>query len=349
MNNSRNQQRTALTLLEMILALGLSVIVLAAVGWAIQLHLKALDTRRSDVEESQLARAILKLIADDLHSVVAYNTINFDEAARIAGMSIPGLASGDIEAGDENFEQDPVEEDPEATSAEEEEEEPPKDLSADLTPGVIPGVYGNQFQLQIDISRLPRIEDFDIALRAANGRMNDLPSDVKTVVYYLQPDTEIAAEDTASLLADENLTDITEPTTSAASPGQGWGRGLVRRALDRAATQWALDNGDLSRLDAVGEVIAIEVVALEFRYIDGQQWLPAWNSEELAGLPMAIEVAIGIAVDDGDLQARNTSPVATRSLNDVRSTRDVRIYHQVIRIPSAEPTFDLEAIETDAP
>ena len=181
-----DSRRGALTLLELILALALSVIVIAAIGWAIQLHLQALDTRRSDVEEAQLARAVLKLIADDLHSVVAYNTINYDEAARIAAMGIPGVASGDIEEGDDNFEQDPVEGDPEATAPE--EEEPPKDLSADLTPGAIPGIYGNQYQLQVDISRLPRIEDFDPALRAARGisRTTGLPRETPEPCSLIQ-------------------------------------------------------------------------------------------------------------------------------------------------------------------
>ena len=345
------QQRRGLTLLEMILALALSVIVLAAIGWAIQLHLKALDTRRSDVEEAQLARAVLKLIADDLHSVVAYNDIEFGEAARIAGMAIPGLASGDIEAGDDNFEQPPADddEDPQAADPEEaEEEEPPKDLSADLTPGEVPGIYGNQYQLQVDTSRLPRLEDFDPMLRAASGKLNDLPSDVKTVVYYLQPDMATSDTDMPALLADPTLTDVTEPTASSASPGQGWGRGLVRRALDRSATQWALKNGDLSRLDATGEVLALEVVALEFRYFDGQQWVPQWDSEQMAGLPMAIEVALGIEVDDGKPKNRDEASPVGESLSYATSTQNVRIYHQVIRIPSAEPTFEeTEAIETD--
>ena len=118
--------------------------------------------------------------------------------------------------------------------------------------------------------------------------------------------------------------------------------------MDRAATQWAFDNNDLSRLDATGEVIAPEVVALEFRYFDGEQWQPTWDSEEASGLPMAIEVAIAIEADDGDVRPSASTTNSPDTLNDVSPVGNVRVYHQVIRIPSAVPTFDQEAIVTDA-
>ena len=164
---------------------------------------------------------------------------------------------------------------------------------------------------------------------------------MKTIAYYLQPDTGATLANQA-LLADE-----TTPVASSSSPGQGWGRGLVRRALDRAATQWAFENNDLSRLDATGEVIAQEVVALEFRYFDGQQWLTEWDSELAAGLPMAIEVAMGIEADDGDARFQNAADNTQDTLSDTSPASNIRVYHQVIRIPSAEPTFDQDALETD--
>ena len=104
----------------------------------------------------------------------------------------------------------------------------------------------------------------------------------------------------------------------------------------------------MSRLDAVGEVIALEVMALEFRYFDGQQWLSAWDSEELGGLPMAIEVAIAVEDDTGDPRPGNGSATNSNNLSSAQSAQNVRIYHQVIRIPSADPTSNEEAFETDA-
>ena len=66
----------AFTLIEIILSLGLSVLVLMAVGMAINLHLRLLDSGRTKVEEAQLARAILRNIAQDLRNAVPYNAAN---------------------------------------------------------------------------------------------------------------------------------------------------------------------------------------------------------------------------------------------------------------------------------
>ena len=53
--------------------MGLAVLVLMAVGMAINLHLRLLDSGRTKVEEAQLARAIFRNIAHDLQNAVPYN------------------------------------------------------------------------------------------------------------------------------------------------------------------------------------------------------------------------------------------------------------------------------------
>ncbi len=70
---SHKKQKHAFTLIEVILALGLSVLVLAAVAMAVNLHLRLLDSGRTRIEEAQLAREILRTIAQDLHNAVPYN------------------------------------------------------------------------------------------------------------------------------------------------------------------------------------------------------------------------------------------------------------------------------------
>ena len=63
-------RRRAMTLLEVMLALSLTAVVLAAISMAIDLHLRLLDSRRGSVERIQLARAVLQIIANDLRATV---------------------------------------------------------------------------------------------------------------------------------------------------------------------------------------------------------------------------------------------------------------------------------------
>lgn len=62
-------RRQAFTLLELVLAISLSIALVALLGMAINLHLVRLDSSRSTIEQAQLARSILERIAGDLRSV----------------------------------------------------------------------------------------------------------------------------------------------------------------------------------------------------------------------------------------------------------------------------------------
>jgi hypothetical protein len=348
--------RRGVSLLELVLALALSVLVMGAIAFALHLHLNAFDTRRTDVEKSQLARAVLKLMADDLRSVVAHNAIDFTDAAKLATTSsVPGLddalSGGDDTGGDDDDDdQDDTggddDDDSDAgggdTPTDGTEEEQPKDLSADLMPSTIPGIYGNQYQLSVDVSRLPRIEDFMLTAGAS-----DIPSDVKTIAYYLAADTGPvdAAEDT--LVAQRAAAQA-----SSSAGAQGWGRGLMRRTLDRSVTQWAVNNGDTSRLDAKGELVAEEVVTLEFRYFDGTAWLTEWDTQASGGLPQAIEVAVAINTRSADEVVASGSPLSQDGVSEplaLQSGGNIKVYSQVIRIPSAKPLEEDATLETDAP
>ncbi len=293
--NDRPPQRSAYTLFEVIVALGLSVIVLAAIGFAVDLHLRTLQSRRSRVEEAQLARAVLRLMADDLRNAVQYKAIDFS--------SVEKLATGNSSTIEEELgEEQPIEE--EAQS-----------LADSVAPPTIPGLYGNQFELRVDISRLPRVDQYDPSLVAESVSVTDIPSDVKTVAYYLIADSTTTEFQSATLDGD----DSTRQT------------GLVRRVLDRAVTQWAADNGSLSSIDSSGEIVAPEVVYLEFRFFDGSEWVIEWDSDELGGLPIAVEIGLGIAPSNANVQ---TAP--TPSSHDESTQQEMSFYRLVVHLPASE-------------
>ncbi|HND52426.1 MAG TPA: hypothetical protein PLV92_08520, partial [Pirellulaceae bacterium] len=66
------------TLLELILALSLTILILGAMALAIRLNLKTLDSRRNTVENTQLVRAVFRAMSDDLRSAVQMEPIDFN-------------------------------------------------------------------------------------------------------------------------------------------------------------------------------------------------------------------------------------------------------------------------------
>ena len=112
-----------------------------------------------------------------------------------------------------------------------------------------------------------------------NFALTDIPSDVKTITYYVQSLDTLEPEEA----------DVLEDDVTIAS-------GLVRRRMDRAVTTFAAENGNADDLMQLGDVIAPEVMEIEFQYWDGLQWLLEWDSEVNKGLPVAVEIRLYLPV-----------------------------------------------------
>ena len=104
--------------------------------------------------------------------------------------------------------------------------------------------------------------------------LTDVPGDIKTVSYFVQTPSTMGVSDSLNAFADGS-----EMLTGTS--------GLVRRQLDRAILAYAEEVGDTQRLQQTGELIAPEVVSLEFAYYDGVQWLYEWDSTTQA-LPLSL-------------------------------------------------------------
>lgn len=181
-------------------------------------------------------------------------------------------------------------------------------------PATIVGLFGSATQLQFDISRLPRIDQY----ASADGQV---PSDIQTVIYYLG----------SLATSSSGITDPSEAVT-----------GLMRVQRERAATSFAETSGDSASNYAGGKLIAAEVAALQFRYFSGEEWLDAWDSDEQGGLPLAVEAEIlmaeaGVQGDMSFLSGGGTSS----------SSNPPQSYRMVIPIPVAKPGANLAEETTD--
>lgn len=378
LSDKHSTQRSGYTLLELLLALALTVLVSGLIGMLLQIYYKSSELSQSEVRQAQIARNILRMISDDLRSVVRYQ--EFDDSTLSSVLSSSAGGAGDASSGGAPTGGSSGASAPGSPSAGPPSAGPPSsgppssgsmgssggtsgsgsagsmsssgssgsanepantsDLAASTAPPPTPGLYGNQFELMIDVSRLPRPDQYYMQQTSTlDTQMPDVPSDIKSVLYYVQPSgNSMGIQDP---LQSGSLTGI--PVEASSAEAIKAGGGLVRRQLDRAVTQWANDQGQSDRLMRTGELLAPEVVSLEFNYFDGVQWLTQWDSSQ-QNLPMVVKIQVGMQ----DPRIAKTQPLSAGTpvstmAPDQLQTYGIRVYELSVAIPGAqlmEPTTD---------
>jgi hypothetical protein len=325
-------RRRAFSLLEVMLAAALSAIVVYLIAGAIDFHLRQLTVRKSRIEEAQLARAILRRMADDLRAVVVDRPIDFSSVSQLAQQAAGG---GDAQPSDDQTSGGSA-----AGDGTQEDSSSASDIADSSLLPAVPGIYGNSYELQIDISRIPRYEEYAILQQESNLATLRLLSDVKTVSYFMLGQTSIGG--TSSIWPTSVGTSPLGNTaagivnTLGLPPGQPL-QGLGRRIVDRAATRFALENSDHSFLDQQTELFAPEVALVQFRYFDGQQWLTEWDTQQLQGVPLAVEIILVLQPPLEDPVLEPTPPTnATMAQSDLWQFDPEHVYRLVVNLPAAE-------------
>lgn len=331
----RSSRRRAMTLMEILLTLALSAVVVMLLVCAIDLHLRMLDVRRTNVEQAQLARAILQIMANDIRGALQSDPVDFSSAGEFLGTA--NIDASDLGlAADEDTDGAVDEVDLDALEG----ESPTLDIASSSDTPALPGLYGNRYELRVDVSRLPRPDQYVASLAASEDGPVVIPSEVKTVAYFLY---------TSESARDSNV--LTE--TSAPAGMTSWSmasgpRGLVRRDQSRILTEWAAENGGLDTLRRSSQLLAEEVTHLEFRYFDGTEWLDEWDTEKEGGLPVAVQIEIWVAspgeIADREQRERDlTSRIRVEDEDDDLAGAYGQPYRLVVDLPVAEPTTDEDA------
>ncbi|MCE9534186.1 MAG: type II secretion system protein GspJ, partial [Planctomycetes bacterium] len=358
---SRISVRNGVSLLELLLALALSTVVMGLIAMSINLNFRMYDTKRTSIEEAKLARSVLRHIADDIRAAVQHmppdlsgletvigNSTNAQSAlggaaglgalAGAAGQTGGATGGGSGQAGAQGGSGAQTGQQggtqngtgggtqtgtggggqngtgnglPTTTSTttggvDAQTAEAGSIYGEEQAGGVI-GVYGSSSELQIDISRLPRVDQFQAMADPNNlSEVVDIPSDMKTVSYFLRPE--------------EGMTEV--------GP-DGRGRGLMRRVLDRSVSNFEMQNGGTGSLGQL-DVMAEEVVGLQFMYFDGSTWTSDWDSASMEGLPVAIEITV-ILKSLADQRAENSAS----SLTTTTEEDNERLYTLTVNLPTA--------------
>ena len=334
--------RAGFTLLELMLALGLTTVILLAISMAVDIHLRSFDARQKQLEESQLARAILKIIADDIRNTVLEYEQDLSGLEQMISSALEGAAGsgGDSLSGGDSDDGGALDESAalQDSALMEEPATASQDLASAVTLPTKPGIYGNQYQLQLDVSRLPRFDEYQALLAASNAALgiSDIPSDIKTVTYYvLSGGTPTSASGMTA--TNQDILTSTDPNVVQ--------RGLVRRQLDRAVSQYALANGLLAGTDNVGEVLAAEVASIEFQYFNGIEWRYEWDTEVEGSLPVAIQIIMLLEAPSMQGLTTDQAPIGTSTDLELSNLHYYRLLVPVAtgQAPAAAEDTSLEA------
>ncbi len=318
-------KRTAFTLIELLLSLSLIVLATALIGSLMQIYSHNFATRGDDIRREQLARALLTKIADDIRSVVMpqeYDPSVLEQLMGASGSSgeeasAATAASGTTSSSNTLASAGTSSSDATGDSA-------AGDLASTVTTSLPPGIYGDQYSLLLDVSRVPRPDEYIVPQASlADHFLLDVPGDMKTVTYYLQSPTNMGVED--------SLAQFSDPSQSTGVAG-----GLIRRQLDRAVTAYAEEMGQTQQLQRTGDLLAPEVVALEFAYFDGTEWLTEWDSSTQA-LPWLVEVTLAMQTAGASEKAQLApgGSIGMMSYAD-RQTYGLKVYQLVVAIPGAQ-------------
>lgn len=310
--------RSAYTLLELLLALALTVVVISTIATAIHVNLFSLTRAQNTIERKQVARSVMAMIGNDIRAAVQFRAADYSglEEVLLSQQMIAGIAPTDLastsadEITADNLTVDAIVSAVEEQSAAEPEPEgftTSDDTSEEEVDDWSVGLVGDANYIWLDISRLPRIDQYHPLIQTAQDSVTT-GSDIKQVVYYV-----------ASTGGQSSSNDIFAEESGTNQ------QGLFRDEIDRAVAfyQGGFTPGtpkDYSQL------IATEVVQVQFRYFDGTNWQSQWDSVENEGFPSAVEISI---VVDSNPQA---DPTASANQNNDRFER----YRSVVHLPLAE-------------
>jgi prepilin-type N-terminal cleavage/methylation domain-containing protein len=347
------KRRRGFTLFELILAIALAAVLLGVIGTALKLYLVRVEASRTRVEEAQLARSILTMIANDIRATAIYqpqdtsaiaqmmaNGTEFDvdsiddersdesggSGGTTSGASLSGSGSGGASAfstsGGTGSGSGASSSSMSSSSGTQQDTSMPLGLSGSLN------------ELYVDVDRLPRRDELFSTLTgytnaplppsagpttatvAGAATMVPKLSELRTIRYFVR---EGIAADASGLAG-----------TSLSPEMQARGGGLVRQEIPRPARDFAEQYGGSNVLETGQTLVAPEVVNLQFRYFSGEEVTDVWDMQEERVLPVAVEVTISLV-------SPNDPAAADGTVYDMASLpANAREYRQTVFLPMAE-------------
>jgi type II secretory pathway pseudopilin PulG len=313
-NSPPQAHRQAFTLLEVVLAIGLSTLVLLILTTAIHQFLFRIDASHGNVEASQLARALLNRMADDLR------------AARVAPASTGQASTGSQET---------------LTSDQ-------GGLGIVGTPTDVRIDRAAMWRWE----PVPEVEPADVQGAPADetGAARTLHPP-ETVRYFLRAGDEVSSAELAQRGSQEIPHDsiaglcFERWKTAQAQTGQPPAAQSETAQSPTESTQSSATTESVT--SAYVELLAPEVIELEFAYADDAgELVDQWNSAEQGALPRAVDIQLTLRKelpqgprDTRAARGRASRPDGTRR----HAPGDIAIYRLLVKLPEVQPPRPLAA------
>lgn len=316
--------RSGYTLLELMIAVGLSAILMASLYKAMDIYLSLQLDSHEEISRQQVARAVLRQLTRDIQSVVftKQEALPDEEETDILGLGLSGAGTSGLSGNGMSGLNGSSSSGSSSSTSELDGNSygtstiDPETVSTTYTSGLV----GTSSDLQLFISRPDRNLAYVSAqeLTSPEQRTGDL-----LLVRYLLASK--LGSGLGSMIADRE------------APGNTDGPiGLARVEGDLYGLSTAVETAeDIPQLSAA-KLIAREVSSVTFRYFDGGQWLEEWDSTARNELPKAIEIVITLRDEqptESLLSSDEPTPYAFPETT----------HRMVVPLPTAEP-FIMEAL-----
>jgi prepilin-type N-terminal cleavage/methylation domain-containing protein len=269
----RSTLRRGFTLLEMLLAMLVSVMLMGALYVAVDVQLRHAQAGRDVIEQSTLAHSLMARMTNDIKKCVT-SVAPVQPPPLLTQASTGNTAAANSSAGTPSSSADSSSANSSSTPATNNatNSDPSSGSAATSLPPTRDtiqfqlGVKGDANSLSLYLSRIPYVYE-------KNVLPGQVLSDLRIVTYWLATDGS-----TPLGLVRREFTDVTSDEANGAASGPN-----------------------------TGVIIAPEVQSLQFRYFDGLKWFDAWDGTQLGldgltpiGPPAAIEITLGMVLLSSD-------------------------------------------------
>lgn len=244
------------TLLETMLALGISALLMTGIYAAIDQSWRTAASGREEMERAQLARALIHRLEADIRAITFVAPPPAEEEETSASTTTNPSSSG--------------------TSSTSESSTSESDTTEETTPNSRSiGIRGTDVRMEMSIARarrdlLPGTNSASVA-----GQSGATP-------------TGAAATPTNTSL---RTSDLRYVSYSFLAAGAANVNGLVRTEGDRMAVEELEAKGAAATNITNLQVLAPEVATFAVRYFDGRIWSATWDSEIAGRIPRAVEIS----------------------------------------------------------